>query len=140
MVKSKISQPNILNFLKNRDIWVYFGIILLFAIIFRPRIESDTQALLSGVDYALGCISARPMLIPCGPAVVHFPIFQYLIAVPLKVVGFKNSQILKIFSCMSLVWFFISCVVFWRAGCLLSGKPGGTWGYLSCLVAICSGI
>jgi hypothetical protein len=68
----------------------------------------DLYALLGGAKRILECIDQSPVLMPCGAGVVHFPLFQYLLVLPLLSIGFQDDFILK-----SIVVFnFISYLLF----------------------------
>jgi hypothetical protein len=122
-----------INFLKQINLSAYFpylGICIVIASTFTIHQSGDTQALLIGVNNAINCLSNAPIVLPCGPGVIHFPIFQYLISAPFNLSGVSNGTIIKILGWMSLAWFLIASAAFWRAGYISAAKPGGHLGLL----------
>jgi hypothetical protein len=75
----------------------YFIIFYILASTFHIDSAGDTVALVNGLEYGLACLSANPIKLPCGEAVVHFPIFQYLVGVPFKLFGVGNKTLVYIF-------------------------------------------
>ena len=109
----------------------YTAILAILAFTFHIDSSGDTVALANGLDFALSCLSSSPMRFPCGEAVVHFPIFQYLIGAPFELLGITNSATLVyLFGVMSVAWSFIAAVTFWRIGYISSGRAGGALGFL----------
>jgi hypothetical protein len=125
-----IVSGTLIEFLKKYAVLPYFGIFIVLTLTFRIHLSGDDQALLYGLKTALGCLSDTPLKIPCNAGVLHFPIFQYLIGAPFKLAGFSDPSIKEIFGLMSVAWSLIAAATFWRAGVILSGKPGGHLGML----------
>lgn len=125
-----IVSGTLIEFLKKYAVLPYFGIFIVLTLTFRIHLSGDDQALLYGLKNALDCLSDTPLKIPCNAGVLHFPIFQYLIGAPFKLAGFSDLSIKEIFGLMSLAWSLIAAATFWRAGFILSGKPGGHLGLL----------
>lgn len=111
-------------FSKN-GLWSYVWILLFFIITFKLHISGDTVALVHGLDSALQCFYTNPIRWPCGPQVVHFPIFQYLIALPFLLLGFEEKVLLLFLAMLNVGWFIVSIATFWRAGNLAAGIRGG---------------
>lgn len=111
-------------FTKN-SLWLYIWVLIFFAITFKLHITGDTVALVNGLDSALQCFYTDPIRYPCGYQVAHFPIFQYLIALPFRLLGLKNDVLLPLLALLNFGWFLISIATFWRAGIIAAGLCGG---------------
>lgn len=106
-------------------LWWYVWILLFFTITFRVHISGDTVALLNGLDNALQCLVANPIQWPCGAKVVHYPIFQYLIALPFRLIGLEKDIILHFLIALNVGWFIVSIMIFWCIGFVTAGVRGG---------------
>ena len=115
------------------SLFPYLGILIVLVPTLTIHISGDTQALLTGVNEAVNCLSKKPITFPCGPGVIHFPIFQYIVSSPFNFIGVSNELIIKILGLMSFVWFFIAGAVFWRVGFISVGKSGA---HLSLLILL----
>jgi hypothetical protein len=120
----------LIDFLKATSIIPYLGILLVFVFTFQIYRTGDDQALLYGLHNALGCLLRTPLEFPCKTGVGHFPIFQYLIAMPFKLSGFSDSSIKEFFAFFSVFWSLVAAGAFWRIGVISSGKSGGHLGLL----------
>jgi len=120
----------LIEFIKTTTIIPYFGIIFDFAITLELYLTGDDQALLNGLQSAINCLSGTPPQLPCGPGVLHFPFFQYLIGLPFKLTGFSDLSIKQFFGWLSVFWTLLAGATFWRIGVISSGKPGGHLGLL----------
>jgi len=108
----------------------YLGVIAVFIPTFEIFQSGDDQALLHGLTNAFACLGDTPIKIPCGASVVHFPIFQYLVASPFKLLGLNDAAISQAFGIISLLLSLIAGAAFWRMGSLASGPSGGHFALL----------
>jgi len=111
----------------------YLGIFIVLVSTFNIFQSGDDQALLKGLTHAFACLADSPIKLPCGVEVVHFPIFQYLVATPFKIIGLSDASIIQIFAGMSVAWTLIAGAAFWRAGYISAAQRGG---HLSLLVLL----
>lgn len=111
-------------FTKN-GLWLYVWILIFLVITFKLYISGDSVALVDGLDHVIQCFRADSIHYPCGPQVAHFPIFQYLIALPFRLLGLKNDTLLPLLALLNFGWFLVSIAAFWRAGILAAGIRGG---------------
>jgi hypothetical protein len=105
-------------------------VLALFIPLESVRVAGDTEALIKGLDVAISCITWRHVTVPCGAGVVHFPIFQYLIALPIKLTGFSDKNIIYIFGYISTISFFVACIAYMKIGYIAGGKKGAACGLL----------
>lgn len=94
----------LINFLRTTSIIPYVGILLVLGLTFQIYLTGDDQALLYGLQNALECLSRTPAEFPCKTGVLHFPIFQYLIAMPFKLLGLSDSSIKEFFVFFNVFW------------------------------------
>ncbi len=101
----------------------YVGIALILISTFDFYFSGDDAALLSGLDHILICLSESSS-IPCKE-VQHFPIFQYLVAIPLKFFGLNNEEIRSAYVYLNAFFSFLSVLGAWRIGLISYGNKGG---------------
>jgi hypothetical protein len=85
---------------------------LLLNLIFRPRIEGDTESLIREAFNSLNCL--RSGAFPGCRLAGQFPLFQAGPAMLLGAIGLPAGAIAHIFAYFSLVCFFASLAIFYR--------------------------
>jgi hypothetical protein len=101
---------------------VYAPLIVLFILSAQLRVEGDTLALIHGAANARQCLAE--WVIPCDQWVVHFPIFQYLVAVPLLAAGLSQPEVGKVLALLNLAFALATIGVFVRIGRAMAGVSG----------------
>lgn len=107
----------------------YLGALITLLVLFMMyghsnRIEGDTVALLIGVNNAVKCLGNN-IYFACPENVIHFPVFQYLIAIPLKLLGYLDENIFFAFLTLSKIAFIASLYLYFLAGKKIYGFCGG---------------
>lgn len=105
---------------------IFLSYLTIFTIIFftfKGTVSSDTIALVDGSNQLLKCLQNTPIITPCDGA-LHFPLFQYLIAIPQKLINLSNELILQNFIYMSLVSSLISVILVFITGYKVSNLYG----------------
>lgn len=89
---------------------LYIFLLLIIRIFFKyPYYEGDTVALLSGVNAVKSCLN-KGIFLNC-PNVSHFPLFQYITSLFLKVLGASQKSTLSILTLISTLSFFGSLLL-----------------------------
>lgn len=102
---------------------IYIPVLLALLLSAQLRVEGDTLALITGTRNALQCIAEG--VIPCNRYVVHFPIFQYVVALPWVAAGLDPNAIGRILAGVNVAAALATCGLFYLVGRRVSGHNGG---------------
>jgi len=108
-------------------VMIYCTYILIFLILYptlKFRISSDTIALINGVNAFFDCLDLnyKKFSLPCD--ILHFPIFQYLIAIPQKFFLISDQVITKNFIFINIVSSIVSLYFIYQTGLKSSNYLG----------------
>lgn len=104
------------------DLIVYVPVVAILAAVGSFRVEGDTMALAEGAQKAASCLAN--MAPRCQDA-KYFPLFQYLLAVPLSAAGVSMPQVAQDLAYASLGFGITAAVAYWIMGRAIGGTAGG---------------
>lgn len=104
------------------EVVLYVPLLALFAVWANLRVEGDTHALLLGADAARACLSEFKL--QCDRPIVHFPIFQFLLAVPMLAAGATPAVAATTLAAISSAFGMLAIAILASVGRRMGGLAG----------------